>query len=342
MSLINYTLKRLLATIPILIGVLFITFVLVRQMKGSPFAGEAGSKVTQEYIDAQEEKIGLNKPIMTQFWLFLQNVFIRADWGVSLAVSPGQPVWELMWEKVPKTLEIQVTTTVLSSWLGIRMGVFSAINHNNWKDTAMRFFTFLFYSMPIFWLAILIKTLFTQLLPWFPSQGYVTMYFLRIYTNSKITGFGLIDTFITGRFYLWWDIVQHLFLPIFVLVIGSMAGLTRYVRSSMLEVLELDFVRSARAKGCKERDVVNKHALRNSMIPTVTLIGMNFGYLIVGSTLTEYTFNIYGTGQLYLDSITNRDYFLIQAMVVLITGTVMLSNLITDILYGVLDPRIRL
>ncbi len=341
MSLLNYVVKRLLATIPIVIGVLFITFILVRQMKGSPYA-IFGSKITPEQIWEKEEELGLHEPILIQFWLFLKNVIIKGDWGDSISTSPGQAVWELMWEKVPKTLEIQVTTTILSSYIGIRMGVFSAINHNNWKDTMMRFFSFLFYSMPIFWLAILVKTLFTQVLPWFPSQGYITMYYLRIYNSTKFSGFGLFDTFISGKFYLWFDIVKHLFLPIFVLVIGSMAGLTRYVRSSMLEVLELDFVRSARAKGCKERDVVNKHALRNSMIPTVTLIGMNFGFLIVGSTLTEYTFNIYGTGQLYLDSITNRDYFLIQAMVVLITGTVMISNLITDILYGVLDPRIRL
>lgn len=340
MSLINYTVKRLLATIPILFTVLFITFILVRLMEGSPFAGAAGGKATKEYIEAREAELGLDKPIMVQFWLFLKQIFIRNNWGESLAVSPGQYVWDLIWEKVPKTLEINLITTFGSSYLGIKMGVFSAVNHHNWKDTMMRFFSFIFYSMPIFWLAIIMKSFLTPNV--FPTSGYIGVIwapFLRYYT---ITGFGLIDMLITGNFFLWWDIIKHLFLPIFVMIIGSMAGLTRYVRSSMLETLELDYVRSARAKGCKEKDVVNKHALRNSLIPTVTLIGMNFGFLIVGSTLMERTFNIYGMGELYLTSITNRDYFLIQAMVILITGTVMLANLVTDILYGVLDPRIRL
>lgn len=341
MSLINYTLKRLLATIPILFSVLFITFILVRLMEGSPFSGEAGSKITKELLEAKEAEYGLDKPPLMQFWLFLQAIFIRNDWGVSLSTSPGQPVWALMWEKVPRTLEMNLVTTFVSSFIGIKMGVFSAVNHNNWKDTLMRFFSFLFYSMPVFWLAIIMKTFLTP--TFFPTQGYVTLAYAGILKdNFTITGFGLIDSLITGQLWIFGDIVEHLFLPCFVMILGSMAGLTRYVRSSMLETLELDYVRSARAKGCKERDVVNKHALRNSLIPTVTLIGMSFGFMIVGSTLIEFTFNIYGMGQLYLDAITNRDYFLIQSMVILITGTVMIANLITDILYGVLDPRIRL
>ena len=159
--------------------------------------------------------------------------------------------------------------------------------------------------------------------------------------NYTVTGFGLIDSLLAGKWVIWVDIVHHLFLPIFVLTIGGLAGLTRYVRSSMLEVLELDFVRSARAKGCKEKDVINKHALKNSMIPTITLIGLSFGYLVIGSTLIERTFSLNGMGRLYMDCIETADYFVIQAMVILITGMVIMANLITDILYGVFDPRIR-
>ncbi len=340
MSLINYTVKRLLATIPILFTVLFITFVLVREMEGSPFSGAAGGKATKDYIDAREKEFGLDQPTMVQFWLFLKQIFGQNNWGISLAVSPGQPVWDLMWEKVPKTLEINIITTFFSSYIGIRMGVFSAVNHNNWKDTMMRFFSFLFYSTPLFWLALIFKVFFTP--NPFPTAGYVKLIYNGHLSFYYTTGFNMFDMLIHGQIFVLWDIILHLFLPIFTMVLGSMAGLTRYVRSSMLETLELDYVRSARAKGCKEKDVINKHALRNSLIPTVTLIGMNFGFLIVGSTLIEYTFNIYGMGQLYLAAITGRDYFLIQAMVVLITGTVMLANLFTDILYGVLDPRIRL
>jgi ABC-type dipeptide/oligopeptide/nickel transport system permease component len=251
-----------------------------------------------------------------------------------------------MWEKVPLTLEINIITTILSSWLGIRLGVFSAVNHNNAKDTIVRFLAFVFYSMPSFWFGIILQYVFTYQMDWFPSQGYMTSYYDEIMDNFTWTGFGLIDTLILGfkapiGFTIWLDVVHHLFLPIFVLTVGSIAGLTRYVRSSMLEVLELDFIRSARAKGCKEKDVINRHALKNSMIPTVTIIGINFGYLVIGSTLIERTFSLNGMGRLYLDCIENRDYFVIQAMVILITGMVIVANLITDIMYGVLDPRIR-
>lgn len=342
MNTLQYTIKRLLATVPIVFSVLFITFILVRQMEGDPWNVNVGNPISPEVIAQLREQYGFNEPVLVQFWIFLKNIFTRGDWGHSISISSGQPVWNLIWEKVPKTLEIQLISTLLSSFIGIKMGVFSAINNHNYKDTAMRFLSFIFYSIPIFWLAIMIKTLLTQTLDIFPSQGYITIIYSSFLRYYSITGFGIIDMLITGNLFLLWDIITHLFLPIFVLTIGSMAGLTRYVRSSMLEVLELDYIRSARAKGCSKKAVVNKHALRNSLIPTVTLIGMNFGFLIVGTTLIEVTFNIYGMGQLYLDSITNRDYFLIQAMVVLITFTVMIANLITDVIYGFLDPRIRL
>ena len=340
MSFLNYSLKRILATIPILFGVLLITFVLVRVIPGTPFTPTAESKFDPDVVERLKVYYGLDRPIMVQFWLYLKNI-AQGDWGKSLTMNKGQPVWSLMWEKVPLTLEINIITTFLSSYLGIKLGVFSAINHNNMKDTVVRFLAFVFYSMPSFWFGIILQYLFTYKLDWFPSQGYMAAYYDEVMDFNTVTGFGLIDTLITWKPRIWLDIIHHLFLPIFVLTIGSIAGLTRYVRSSMLEVLELDFIRSARAKGCKEKDVVNRHALKNSMIPTVTLIGLSFGYLVIGSTLIERTFSLNGMGRLYLDCIENRDYFVIQAMVILITGMVIMANLITDILYGVLDPRIR-
>jgi peptide/nickel transport system permease protein len=340
MSFLNYSIKRLLATIPILFGVLLITFVLVRIIPGTPFTPVADSKFNPDVLAALEEHYGLNDPLMVQFWLYLKNI-AQGNWGESIALSEGQGVWSLMWEKVPLTLEINIITTILSSYLGIKLGVFSAINHNNMKDTVVRFMAFVFYSMPSFWFGIILQYLFTYKIDMFPSQGYMKAYYDEIMDHYVVTGFGLIDSILAGKWEIWFDIAHHLFLPIFVLTIGSIAGLTRYVRSSMLEVLELDFIRSARAKGCKEKDVINRHALKNSMIPTVTIIGLSFGYLVIGSTLIERTFSLNGMGRLYLDCIENQDYFVIQAMVILITGMVIMANLMTDILYGVLDPRIR-
>lgn len=341
MSLINYIVKRILATFPILFGVLAITFVLVRQMPGSPFLAAQGGKVNWDYVGKKEEEMGLNEPIYVQFWIYVRDIFRDGNWGNSANLAPGVPVWQLMWGKVPLTLEMQMIVTVVSSYIGIKAGVFSSVNQNNMKDTVMRFLTFVAYSMPIFWLGLIMRYIFSYRIPWFPAQGYISMMNDEILDTITLSGFGMLDSILALRFDLLFDIISHMFLPIFVLIIGSVAGLTRYVRSSMLEILELDFIRSARAKGCKEKDVVNKHALRNSMIPTVTLIGLNFGFMITGSTLTELTFNLNGMGRLYLNAIQNRDYFVIQAMVMLITGTVILANLITDILYGVLDPRIR-
>jgi peptide/nickel transport system permease protein len=339
MSLLNYTIKRLLAIVPILFGVLAITFILVRYMPGSPFMPTAGSKYSPEFVEMMNERYGLNEPVWMQFLLYLKNIGL-GDWGESAKYN--EPVWTLIWQKVPLTLEMQSITTVLSSVLGIRAGVFSAVNQNNAKDTILRFVSFLAYSVPVFWIAQILQVQLCYELNWFPSGKYMTPRLDLIYDwNYHLTGFGMFDTLIQGQWEMFIDIIHHMFLPIFCLTLGSFAGLTRYVRSSMLETLELDYVRSARAKGCKERDVINKHALRNSMIPTVTLIGLSFGFMITGSMLTEQVFTLNGMGQFYLQVIVNRDYFVIQAMVLLITGTVILANLITDILYGVLDPRIR-
>ncbi len=342
MSLINYVLNRLLATIPILLGGLLLSFLLLRQMPDFPGIVDPDLQYESSPIANPSLAFGYDAPVISQFWFFLQNIFVKGEWGKSLVISPGKPVWQLIWEKAPRTLEIQIITTILASSIGIQFGVYSAVNKRNYRDTFMRIFTSVLYSMPIFLLAIILRFLFTQVLQWFPTQGYITVMYHRIYNANRITGFAILDSLLTGNFFLTWDILIHAFLPVMVLVIGSIAGFTRYIRSSMLEVLELDYIRSARAKGCTERTVIHKHALRNSMIPAVTLIGMNFSYLIVGTTLIEYTFNIYGLGQLYLDAITNQEFFLIQALILFIIGLVLFMNLLTDIMYGVLDPRVRM
>jgi ABC-type dipeptide/oligopeptide/nickel transport system permease component len=312
-------------------------------MPGSPFMPEPGVVYNPDLVARLEEEYGLGQPVYKQFWIYFKGI-LQGDWGVTIATGTDQPVWEFIWEKVPTTLEMQTITTVLSSVLGIRAGVFSAVNQNNTKDTIMRFLTFVAYAMPTFWIAQILKLKLCIDLGWFPTsktRNYMLVSPWYWQQSIQITGFKTIDTLLNLRFDLFVDVIWHLFLPVFCLTVGSVASLTRYVRSSMLEVMELDYVRSARAKGCKERDVINKHALRNSMIPTVTLIGMSFGFMITGSMLTERVFAINGMGRLYLDVIEDRDYFVIQAMVLLITGTVIFANLITDLLYGILDPRIR-
>lgn len=337
MSLINYALKRILSTIPILFGVLFITFALARQMPGSPFLLE-GQKLQPELAAMREEQLGLNEPIYIQFWLYLKNI-ANGDWGNSIVLSQGQNVWEFIWLKAPVTFELAILSTFFASLIGVRAGVFSAVNKNNIKDTIVRFTALLGVAVPVFWLGMLLKFVFSIRLDLFPTLGYMTNA-LNQYL-PKITGFGMLDSIITGNWFIFFDILWHMALPLFCLTFITLAGITRQTRSSMLEVLELDYIRSARAKGCKEKDVINTHALRNALIPTVTIIGMGFGGILGGAVLTETTFNLHGFGMLMVDAIQTSDYFVINALVFLTTTFFITANLVTDLMYAILDPRIR-
>lgn len=335
MSLIKYALKRILALIPILFLVLLVTFVLSREMPGSPFLRE-GEKVNLAAAAMKAEDLGLNKPVYMQFLLYMRNI-LQGNWGKS--ISYQIPVWDYIKLRLPVTFELAIISTLISAILGIWTGVFSAVNKNTWKDTIVRFIALVGVSVPVFWLGMVLKYYLAIKLDLFPTYGY--MYVGIEDELEKITGFGMIDSLITGRFDLFFDIIWHMFLPIFCLTFITVAGITRQARSSMLEVLELDYVRSARAKGCKEKDVINKHALRNALIPTVTVIGLHFGGILAGAVLTETTFALNGFGTAMVNAIRQSDYFVINALVILTTFLFIVVNLITDILYAILDPRIR-
>ncbi|MBN2155339.1 MAG: ABC transporter permease [Candidatus Lokiarchaeota archaeon] len=338
MSLLKYTVRRLLMTIPILFGVIFITFILSHMMPGNPFLKPGQFiKGNPEYVRALLEKHGLNDPIIVQFLKYLKNM-LQGDWGESLIVSKGIPVWDLIKVKVPVTLEVGIYALIISSILGIRTGVYSAVHRNKPGDTIIRTVALLGVAMPVFWLGILMQYFLSIKLGLFPT--------IRISTIGyddpiRITSFRLIDSLLTGRFDLAIDTAWHLVLPVFALSFLQVAGLTRYSRSSMLEILELDYVRSARAKGCKERDVINKHALKNALIPIVTIIGLRFGGVIGGAILTETTFNLKGMGMLFVDAVNWRDYFVINGLVFITTFVFIVMVVFVDILYAVIDPRIR-
>jgi len=253
------------------------------------------------------------------------------------------PVWNLIMLRLPRTCDIAVFSMAIASVIGIKAGVISATHRNKLRDTLFRGITIVGVAVPVFFLGMLLQFYLGYAIrindvALFPTTGYKDMTYGD---PTFVTGFRIIDALISGQFYMITDYLYHLALPVFCLAFISLAGIVRQTRSSMLEVLEQDYVRTARAKGCKERDVINTHAKKNAMIPTVTVIGLGFGGLLSGAVLTETTFGLAGIGQLLVQSIGNADYYVLNGLVFFFAIVFIVVNIAIDVLYGILDPRIR-
>jgi peptide/nickel transport system permease protein len=248
------------------------------------------------------------------------------------------PVWNLILTFLPYTADLAIFSIIIASYIGIKIGVISATHRNKARDTIFRFFALIGVSVPIFFLGMLLQYFLGYVIPIFPTAGIKSIQYKN---PTRVTGFFWIDALISGKLYLVSDYFIHLALPIFCLSFVTLASIVRQTRSSMLEILEQDYIRTARAKGCKEKDVIHSHALKNALIPTVTIIGLNVAGLLTGAVLTETTFGIYGLGRLLVDSINLTDYWVLSAVVFLMTLIYLCANLLTDVLYAILDPRIR-
>ncbi len=337
MSMLKYIFRRILQLIPVLFGVLVLTFVLSRAMPGDPILAHLPPVYTPAQYEAEARQLGFHLPLWQQFFIYLGNLF-TGNWGYSISINEGQEVWELIWERFPRTLDITLFAVLIASFVGIKAGVISATHRNKAKDTIVRGFSLVGVAIPVFWLGLLLQFFIAYRLDLFPAIGYKDM---RYADPEMITGFRIIDSLISGQWYIIGDYLIHLALPVFCLSFITLASITRQTRSSMLEVLQQDYVRTARAKGCKEKDVIKKHARRNALIPTITVIGLNIGGLLGGAVLTETTFNLHGVGELLLRAIIDRDYYVLNAIVFMITIIFILVNLFTDLIYAYLDPRIK-
>ncbi|MFX0140407.1 MAG: ABC transporter permease [Candidatus Hodarchaeota archaeon] len=337
MGMLKYITKRILQLIPVLFGVLILSFFISRAMPGDPILANLPPIFTRAQYDAAARELGFHLPILQQFFIYLGNLF-SGNWGNSISYNEGQPVWELIWERFPRTLDITLFSIIIASFIGIKAGVTSATHRNKLKDTIYRGIALIGVSIPVFWLGLLLQFFIAYKLGWLPAIGFKD---LRYNDPPMITGFRIIDSLFSGQWYLIGDYVVHLVLPVFCLTLITVASITRQTRSSMLEVLQQDYVRTARAKGCEEKDVIRTHARKNALIPTITVIGLNVGGLLGGAVLTETTFNLHGIGELLISAITNRDYYLLNAIIFLITLLFILVNLFTDIIYAYLDPRIK-
>jgi peptide/nickel transport system permease protein len=356
----TYILRRILLSIPVLIGILFVTFTLARLIPSDPCRAMLGEKATDAVCDDFLRRHGLDKPIPVQFAVYMGEI-LQGDFGRSFRFS--MPVTEILAQRLPITVELAFAALFVSLIIGIPLGIISAVRHNSWVDVLTMLWANIGVSMPVFWLGLMLAYVFALALKDTPFQlppsgrlspGVIVVPFYEVWNLELTPGtttFSIVDFLsrmnvlnglLSTDFKLVKDAATHLILPALALSTIPMALIARMTRSSMLEVLGQDYIRTARAKGLRQRKVVMKHAFRNALLPIVTVVGLSLGGLLGGAVLTETVFNLSGVGRILYESITARDYGIVQAFTVVIAVFFVLLNLIVDISYAYLDPRIRL
>jgi peptide/nickel transport system permease protein len=323
-----------LQIIPVLLGVSIVVFFMVRAIPGDPAQLLLGQQATQEQVQQVRQNMGLDKPVIVQYGIFLADA-LRGDLGNSIVT--GRPVTTELLARFPATLELTAFAMFVAILVGVPVGVISAVKQYSLLDKFTSVLALTGISMPIFWLAMILIVIFFVNLGWLPFPGRLS----TGYAVTSITGLVLVDSLLTLNFAAFWDGLKHLILPAIALGTIPMAVIMRMTRSSMLEVMGEDYVRTARAKGVVPWRVIFKHALRNAMLPTVTVIGLQAGLLMGGAVITETIFSWPGVGQIAYDSVNRRDYAMIQGVVLYGATLFVLVNLLVDVLYAVLDPRVR-
>jgi peptide/nickel transport system permease protein len=327
--------RRLLLLAPVLFGVSLLTFVLSHVVPGDPARLLAGTHAGPAQVQSVRHSYGLDRPLPAQYWAYISNL-LHGDLGTALHTQRG--VGTDLRDFLPATLELGLAAMVLAVALGIPLGVFASVGRNRLPDHFTRLLALGGVSMPVFWVALVLQILLYYNLGWFPSGGRLDP---TLTPPRTLTGFYTIDSLLTGRLDLFVNAIWHLVLPALVLSLGPLAVVMRITRSSMLEVLARQYIRTARAKGLRRWDVVARHALRNALLPTVTVVGLQFGYLLGGAVLVEYIFSWPGIGLYTAQSITASDYPAIMGVTIVVALLYVLLNLVVDVLYALLDPRIR-
>lgn len=358
--MIQYSIRRLLSAIPVVFGVLLVTFALVRALPGEPCTAIYGEKATPEVCERFNREKGLDEPIPVQFLIYLQDI-AQGDFGESIRFK--RPITTILLERLPLTLELSLMAVTFALIIGIPAGLIAATRRNSVADVGTMIGANVGVSMPVFWLGLMLAYVFALLLKDTPlalpptgrlTAGLAPTPFYEVYGWELQEG-GLLTSFLTfiSNMYIlnsilafeWFiliDSLKHLILPAIALGTISMAIIARMTRSSMLEVLGQDYVRTARAKGLKQRKVVLKHAWRNALLPVVTIVGLQLGLILSGAILTETVFGLAGVGRALFEAITARDFPIIQGFVVVIAIGYVTLNLLVDLSYAILDPRIRL
>lgn len=312
----TYIIRRLIMMIPILFGISLISFAIMYAAPGKPAVMDLDPSISVEDREKQMEKLGLNDPPHIQYLNWMGNV-LKGDFGTSF--TKKQPVKDMILDRLPNTLILMVFSTILAVIIAIPFGVLSATKQYSKLDYGVTITSFLGLATPNFWLGLMLIMLFSVQLGWTPVGGVATL----------------------GAEFSLLDRLHHLILPAIVLATADMAGLTRYTRSSMLEVINQDYIRTARSKGFRESTVIYKHGLRNGLIPIITIFGLMLPTFIGGSVIVESLFSWPGIGKLFIDATFERDYPVIMAITMFGALLTVIGNLVADILYAVLDPRIE-
>jgi len=330
----SYTVRRVFSLIPVLFGMTLVVFAIIRAIPGDPAQVILGQKATKEAIATLTTELGLDKPWYIQYVDYIKEL-LTGDLGTSLRTRG--PINEEIWPYLAATIELTIVAMIIAIFIGVNAGIISAWFSNSWFDYLAMILALVGVSMPIFWLGLMEQWAFSIELGWLPSTGREDV------RNpiTAITNIYMIDTLLQGRTDQFVQVLQHLILPSLALATIPMAIIARMTRSTMLEVMKSDYIRTARAKGLKMFWVVYKHALKNAIIPVLTVIGLQTGLLLGGAILTETIFGWPGIGRYLYDAIGYRDYPVIQSGILVIAAIFILINLIVDLLYAVVDPRIK-
>ena len=323
--MLTYALRRLVLAVPLLFGITCISFVVIHLAPGDPtevMPGDLRADASAHTRKILQEAYGLDKPLPVQYWNWLSRL-VRLDFGRSFSPD-GRPVLAKIVERLPVTLLLNIVEMAIILAIAVPIGIMSATRQYSVFDKITTIFVFVGFATPDFWLALLLMILFGAQLGWLPISGLRSL-------NWEYLSFWKQQT----------DFLAHLLLPIVVATFGGLAGFSRYMRQSMLEVVRQDYIQTARAKGLAERVVIGKHALRNAMLPIVTILGLSLPGLIGGSVIVESVFAIPGMGQLMVQAVFERDYPVIMGNLVIVSVLTLTANLLADLSYGIIDPRIR-
>ncbi len=330
----TYMLKRLFLLLPVLLGISLVVFFVIHLIPGDPVTVMLGEKASPEVAEKWREELGLNDPLYVQYSKFLGRA-VQGDLGKS--IRNGEMVSKLLVQRLPATLELTFISMLIAVTIGVFLGVVAAVRQYSIWDNFSMVLAIAGVSMPVFWLGLMLIIVFTINLGWLPATGRLTVG-LDI---SRISGLHLVDSLLTMNFKGFHDALRHLIMPAIALSAVQLAIIARLTRSSMLEVIRMDYIRTARAKGLSERVVIYKHAIRNALIPVITIIGLTLGRLLGGAVLTETVFAWPGIGKMAVDAIYARDFPLVQGIVLIVATGFVIVNLLVDYCYAMIDPRIR-
>jgi peptide/nickel transport system permease protein len=338
-SLVAYIVARILLAIPMLVILLTAVFLILRILPGDPvLALWGGHTPPQDRLDEARRALGLDQPLPVQYWNYLTGV-LRGQLGTSIGeLYRGQPVWLQISERLPATIELAVGGMLVASVVGVLAGVTAGARRDTWVDVVLRLYGTIIWVIPIFWLGLILQLVFGVWLRWLPPHARWTGADIPV----RVTGLYTIDALLEGNLGHFVEAVAHLVLPSLTLGLVLSGFFTKTVRANMLRTITADYTDAARARGIPRRLIVYRHALKNALVPVVTLLGLQFAILFAGAVLTEITFSIEGIGKLLLDSITSKDMTMIQGVVVVYAAIIVVVSLVVDVLGAFIDPRIRL